>query len=239
MRDALGYARLCLFKPSAAARESGSFSKLALGSFFYLVTILLKPWSLPPGSGSASVLATTPWSEVAFWDTVLTAIGFLWLGSFLAYLKEGRGWSYSLRLMGAMAVSAAAAGLLAGGWHHAPIAGCLLGLLAASLAVRFPRSQWLSLVSFMLGINVIALALFPVEWASCLFLEKAWMPTTIVAGIWLLVAAGIGLREIAGIRLARIFLALIFLNIWQAIGILALHRLGFISKFAMTALFYA
>jgi hypothetical protein len=238
MRDALRYAFLCLFKPSAAARESGSVPELALGSFFYLVTILLKPWSMPPGSGSAAVLATTPWTELAFWDTALTAIGFLWLASFLAYLKEGRGWSYSLRLMGAMAASAAAAGLLAGGWRHAPIAACLLGLLAASFAVKFPRSQWLGLVSFMLGINVIALALFPIEWASGLWLEKAWMPTTIVVGMWMLVAAGLGLREITGIRLARILLALIFLNIWQAVGILALHRLCLISKTAMAALFY-
>jgi hypothetical protein len=210
-----------------------------LGSILYLATIFLKPWSMPPGADSATVLAATPWIEVAFWDTALTAIGFLWLGSFLTYLKEGRGWRYSLRLMGGMAVSAAAAALLTGGWRHASIAACLLGLCAAAFAVRFPRGQWLSLVSFMLGINVIALAFFPIEWASGLMLEKAWMPTTIVAGIWMLLAAGLGLREIAGIRLARVFLALIFLNIWQAIAILALHRLGLISKFAMTALFYA
>ncbi len=239
MRKALRFAGLCLVRPSAAARESGSGAAIGLGAFLYLAALLLKPWSMPPSSAATPAVSASAWAEIAFWDVALTGLGFLWLASFLSYFKEARPGTYSLKLLAAMLASAVAGGVLVGGWRHGGAAVCLLCLLVAAPARRFPGARWRSLVGFMLGLNVIALATFPIEWASGLWLEKAWLMTAVLGGLWMLVAAGIGLREIAGIRLARAFLALIFLNIWQAAAIFAFYRLGLISKAVVAVLFYA
>ncbi len=254
MREALRLARLYLVSPSQAAeaarREENFRPNLQLYLAFVAATMVffaVKPFDFPDTSAVLPRAGADPlfWLKTALFQPPLEAA---WIVSLMGLVCWLRGGSLPVRL--AVAVAWAASPFILMAAYSSPNMGMGKLLFAAlSLlwaAAYYPllrglsRQDWLPLASFMLGVNVIGVALIPLMTVAVLA-RSAGAFTTVQAlgGLWMLGVGTLGLRQLTGLRLPRAFMALLFSMVFQIAVAFTLHLLGIVPKDILKALLYA
>lgn len=252
LRETLRLGRLYLFSPAKgaeAARKEGSFiPSLWLYLAFtagYMLFFWLKPWDFPDQNAPfpRETLGLFFWFKVMLWQPPLEIAWILFLMGLVAWLRGG---SLPMRL---------AAGVL---WTASPfiLIACYAqntiprwAFAAGSLAWtalfypcwrKVPREEWMPVASFMLGINVIGLALI-IPMAVSALIKQADLFTfvQIAGGLWILGAGTLGLRALTGLRLPRAFMSVLLSMFFQIALAFTLHLLGLVPKEILKALLYA
>jgi hypothetical protein len=181
------------------------------------------------------------WFKAESWQPVLEAG---WVVFLLAYLSLFSRGTFPLRLMCAIALTAAPGALLA---SYVQIKTFAYWGLAAGFAAwlapfwwltrRAGRGQWWPLINFSLGVNIIGL---PIAFllAICVLADQpqAFQGVQIFGGLWLLGAMTVGVRELSGLRLPRAFMAVLLSAFAQFALAFCLHFLG--AQGVLKALFY-
>jgi len=246
------FAWRCLFAPGAAAdlaREPGSLAPAAwLYVAFLLGTALLyswKPFDFP--DRNAPFPADTQnlwfWLKVMAWQPPLEAAWVVFLLAQLQWLKAGK---MFWRLLGGVVATAAPFILLVvytqGGLGKPAYAAGMAAWLALVIywARLVPRELWRPVFALMLALNVIGLlSLAPMAIAVPLESDQLFKAAQIVSGLWVLLSGTIALRALAGQRLPRCFMAVLFSMFMQIAFAFALHMLGLVPKDILKALLYA
>jgi hypothetical protein len=241
-----------LFSPSRAAELSRDEDNLvpsaiiyAAFTLAYLLFFAWKPFDFPDATAPypREAQGLFFWFKVMLWQPPLEAAWIAFLLGLSIWLGGG---SLPLRLISAVVWAAAPFALMAvyAGTHMSKIPLALgtaiwLGLFIP-LWRRVQRSQAMSMISLMLGLNAIGLAILPGMIVAAL-LRSSSLFTAVQAGgaLWLLGCGGLGLRALTGMRLPRAFLAMILSMFFQVALAFALHLLGVVPKDILKALLYA
>lgn len=119
--------------------------------------------------------------------------------------------------------------------------GALVWLgLFAPLWRRLSRTEVLPVVLFMLGVNAVGvLMLAPMSLAVLLRSKGLFMASQAAGGFWILGCATVGLRRLTGLRLPRVFMAVLLSMFFQIALAFTLHLLGVVPKDILKALLYA
>lgn len=254
MGKTLRLARLYLFAPSAAADEASKEENLPLNLGLYLAfaaaTMLffaVKPFDFPDASAVDSLGSSGLW----FWFKVLLfqpPLEAAWIVCLMGLVSWLRGGGLPVRLAVAVGWTASPFILMAAYSSSSLGMGKLLFAALSLLwaAAFYPmlrgltRQDWLPLVSFMLGLNVIGLALL-VPMTGAVLLRSTGVFTTVQAlgGLWMLGVGTLGLRRLTGLRLPRAFMAVLFSMFFQIAVAFTLHLLGVVPKEILKALLYA
>lgn len=245
-------ARLYLTCPTRAAessREPGGLRRAvwlyALFLAAYFAFYWLKPWDFPdayatPPEGGAGL---TFWLSVMLWQPPLEAAWIIFLLGFVAWFRQG---SLPLRLVAGVAWTALPFLLIvayaqkAGLPRWAFAGGSLASLTPFGwLLRRLDRGEASALAAFMLGLNVLMLALLaPMALAVLLRHEGLFKLAQIAGGLWILGAGTRGLRVLTGLRLPRAFMALLLSMFFQVALAFGLYLLGLVPASILKALLY-
>ena len=258
LKETLQLARQYLLAPSkgaeAARQDKSLVPSLWLYSAFtagYLIFYWLKPFDFPDKNAPfpRETLNLFFWFRVILWQPPLELAWIVFLMGLVRWFKEG---SLPVRLAAGVAWAASPFILLVAYLQQEP--AMLLPsiskpvLAAASLAwiglfypllKKTPRGDWRPLISFMLGINVIGLALLiPMTAAVLMDAPELFKAAQIAGGLWILGASMLGLRVLSGLRLPRAFMAVLLSMLFQAALALTFFGLGAVPKEILKALFY-
>ncbi len=253
LRQATALGRLYLLSPAkgaAEARQEKSFlPSLWLYAAFlagYLLFYWLKPWDFPDALAAfpRESLDLAFWLKVMLWQPPLELAWIVFLAGLVAWFQEG---SLPLRLTVAVAWVMAPFILMVGYAQSGGLSKEVFALgsaawlaLFAPLLRKVPRRDWKPLVAFMLGINVIGLALLvPLEAAVLLRQAAVFNFAQIAGGLWILGAGTLGLRALTGLRLPRAFMAVLLSMFFQVALAFTLYLLGAVPKEILKALLYA
>jgi hypothetical protein len=253
LKRILSLSRSFLFSPGKAADACKKGSSLAPCMWIYLaftaaymLFFTLKPFDFPDRNAALPREPQTLlfWFKVMLWQPPLEAAWIAFLLGLLAWFKNGR---MPLRLTGAVAWTALPYVLLGA---YAAQDGISKTILLAGFLVwlglfipfwrRTARSEALPVAGFMLGINVIGLAvLLPMLLATLLRSSSMFMAAQAAGGFWILGCGTLGLRRLTGLRLPRTFMAVLLSMFFQIAFAFTLHLLGLVPKDILKALLYA
>jgi hypothetical protein len=253
MLKILALSRDCLFSPSRGAqanRKNGNIPQnliiYALFLFGSLIFYWLKPWNFPDHYAPfpRDIQDFSFWFRVMLWQPPLEIV---WIGCLLglvSWLEKG---NLMVRLTSALAWTAAPFILIVFYAQKQGIPKPLFALgelisfaLFIPLLRRWKKEDWIPVVGFMLGINIIGLLiLIPMEVSVFLNSAKLFDASQILGGLWMLWAGMMGLRALRGMRLSRAFLAMLFSLFFQIAFAFAIHFMGIVPKEILKALLYA
>ncbi len=249
---ALRFGALFLFQPEAAADACREDSALVDGLAVYaawvvasLLYLSLKPYDFPDAAASVPASAFAGgglWLRVAFWEPVLAALTVAMTGLVLRWMRDG--W---------LPLKTAAATL----WSAVPLiltvaytrthmgrlplgAGMIVWAVPGVLVARgVTAAEWRRVTAFLLGLNAVALACLIPEAAAVLLRSVLLYKAAMGLGVlWLLACAGLGLRRLCGMSLARAVLAFLFANLALNVAIIASYMLHWLPMEVLKVLVY-
>lgn len=233
---------------SAAARDERNLApSLWIYAAFLLASALffsVKPYDFPDTNMPPPMELQDfhYWFKVNLWHPLLDGSWIVLLMGLLRWFKEGKLFP---RMLGATAW-AAIPGLLimlyveykAFPWLVLALGGAAWLFPLRPLLKDVPREEWLPLAVFMLALNAVGLfLLLPMAVGLALRWKEGYLAVQIGGGLWILRNGALGLRELAGLRLSRAFLSILF-SLFYLVGLtFLLHSLG-APKEILKAVFY-
>jgi hypothetical protein len=110
---------------------------------------------------------------------------------------------------------------------------------AVLISRRIAAARWKTLTAFLLGLNVIGIALLVPEVVVCLLRSKpAFNGLLGVELIWMLTCGGLGLARLAKTSTARAVLAFLFANLAMNVALAAAFVLGWLPLEVLKVLMY-
>lgn len=236
--------------PENAAKEceKPAFDKdclwlYVLSTLAFMVLFWLKPYNFPdPNIPVPSELQDLPyWLKAELWQPVLELGWIMFLLGFLRFYATG---SWPVKLTASVAWTAAPYILIVAyaQVHAFPKWAFALGCVAW-VASFYPvlskagKKDWWPLLNFSMGVNAIGLpivALLALSVAANV--PDAFKALQIVGGLWLLGATTLGVRYLSGLRMPRVFMAVILSAFLQFALTFCLHFLG--AAGVLKALYY-
>ncbi|MBI4375920.1 MAG: hypothetical protein HY549_05660 [Elusimicrobia bacterium] len=210
----------------------------------YALFFWLKPWDFPEVNAPwpQQELGLLFWLKVLLWQPALEGA---WIALLLGLISWFGAGSMAFRLLTAVAWAAGPIMLMA--YHHsgalsrpAFAAGSVLAFGAfIPLWRKVETRDWISVTAFMLGLNVIGLAgLIPMALAIWLRHELLFKIAQFVSAFWMLGAGAAGLKALSGLRLPRVFMAIMLSVVFQVTLAFSLYLVGLVPKDVLKALLY-
>ena len=246
-------AKLYLFFPkrgAKAARETSAWTpSLRLYAAFLIASLIfywLKPWNFPDLNAPFPVepQGLWFWTKVMIWQPPLEVVWILFALGLAAWLRAG---NFIVKLSAGVLWTALPF-ILVVLYAHDPgfPRWAFLALTLAWLAPFVPLlrriaiADWRPVFAFMLGTNVIGLALvLPMAAAAYWRLTDLFYATQIAGGFWILAVSCVGLKELMSLRLPRAFMA-VLLSLFLQVGFaFALHMAGLVPMQMLKALLYS
>ena len=248
----LGLGWMSVFSPSKAAQDCAVPENLKPAAIIYAAFLLCtalfyswKPFDFPDRNAvdPRQAQGFFFWLRVMVWQPPLEAAWIVFLLCLLRWFREGK---LFFKLLGAVIATALPFILLVAyrnmglswGGYAALAAVWLAGV--AFWAKGVPAAEWRSAAAFMLAVNFVGiLALAPMVVGVLLDSEGVYKAGQIAGGLWVLVAATVGLRQLTGQRLPRCFMSVLLSMFMQIAFAFTLHMLGLVPKDILKALLYA
>ncbi len=242
-----------LFFPSRGAAKNKGNGEIVLNLSLYFVFLLfsllfywLKPWNFP--DHYAPFPSQSPnfyfWLKVMLWQPPLEIVWILCLLGVMLWLEKGNLFFklitgiFWTAMPFILIVLYAQKNGISKLWFNLGEIICFALFIFPLLKLK--KSEALPIAGFMLGLNVIGIALFlPMILSIFLDSSAVFNGAQVVGGLWMLWAGMIGLRELRGLRLSRAFLAVLFSLLFQIAFAFALYFMGLVPKEILKALLYA
>lgn len=250
--SAFALGRAALFSPSRAAELAAQPAAPRPAAFIYAACLVatavffaLKPFDFPDRNAAfpREAQGLLFWLKVMLWQPPLEAALIVFVVALVEWLREGK---LFFKMLGGLLFTALPfvlllaykyGGLSWGG--YAALAAGWLGLVGWR-ARLVPAQSWRPAAALMLALNAVPLlSVAPMALATGLGSEGLFKGAQIVAGLWMLGAAALGLRALTGARLPRCFMAVLFSMFMQIAFAFTLHMLGLVPKDILKALLYA
>lgn len=252
MKKALSFGRLFLSSPEKAAAACAEADAPKNALIVYALTLLaaalfyrFKPYDFPDANAAVPLgpQGIFFWLKVMAWQPLLMAALVAFAGVLLRWLKDG--W---LPVKVATSFLWCALPLILTVLYvksgiSKPVFGVLM-LAWAGPAIfvgrGVPKREWLTLATFLLGLNAVELAAMLPEAAVTLMRWEAGYKAVVgLAGLWMLVGGALGLKQLPPHRpLPRALLPLLFALVLQIEVVIAAFMLGWLPVETLKALLY-
>ncbi|MHB2025726.1 MAG: hypothetical protein ACYCPQ_03665 [Elusimicrobiota bacterium] len=249
----LTLSRLYLFFPRHGAKTARQENALTPSLWLYVLFLAaslafywLKPWNFPDLNAPFPVepMGLWFWTKVMLWQPPLELAWIIFLLGLSSWLREG---SFIFKLACGAAWTAAPFILIVLYAQNPQFSTWTFDLLLAAwvipfypLARKIASADWRPTLAFMLGTNVIGLAiLLPMIISVIIDSKNFFYASQIIGGFWILIVSALGLKEILSLRLPRAFMAVLLSLFLQMALAFALHMAGLVPAQMLKALLYA
>lgn len=252
MKKLFKFGRLFLFSPSMAAAACVTDRALYDALKLYGLTLLTaaifyryKPYDFPDANAAVPMGPQNIffWLKIMLWQPLLMSALIAFAAVLLRWMKDG--W---LPIKVATSFFWCAIPLLLTVFYvkneipKSVFAALMIvwALPGVYIGRGVPAREWLSIATFLLGLNVIELAaMLPESIVTMMRWEAGYKAVVGVAGFWMLIGGALGLKSLAPQRpLPRALLPLLFALVLQIEVVIATFMLGWLPVETLKALLY-